>query len=93
MIHCCWGRSPYTPLIRGEGLGGVLIYEGIETGRVKGWDRVMLVGDAPYYSRFGFSLLQGIEMPPPTNPDRVLGLELAPGVWDGVRGLVRRWSR
>ncbi|WP_377186220.1 GNAT family N-acetyltransferase [Ruegeria meonggei] len=81
------------PTHQGEGLGGVLIYEGIETGRVKGWDRVMLVGDAPYYSRFGFSLLQGIEMPPPTNPDRVLGLELAPGVWDGVRGLVRRWSR
>jgi predicted N-acetyltransferase YhbS len=39
-----------------------------------GWERVMLVGDAPYYNRFGFCGWTGW-MPPPTNPDRVLGLE------------------
>ncbi|WP_170417599.1 GNAT family N-acetyltransferase [Ruegeria arenilitoris] len=81
------------PTYQGEGLGGFLIHEGIEAGRAKGWDRVMLVGDAPYYSRFGFARLEGVEMPPPTNPDRVLGLDLTPGAWHGVSGLVTRWTR
>jgi len=31
-------------------------------------------------------------MPPPTNPERVLGLELVEGAWTGVRGDVRRWG-
>ena len=48
------------------------------------------MGDAPYYSRFGFRKLEGVEMPPPTNPDRVLGLELKRGAWDGVRGPVTK---
>ena len=51
---------------------------------------MLLVGDAPDYKRFGFARLDGVEIPPPTNPDRVLGLELAPGAWDGVRGRVER---
>ena len=42
-------------------------------------NRVMLVGDAPYYGRFGFRRLDGVVMPPPTNPDRVLGRDL--GAW------------
>jgi hypothetical protein len=36
--------------------------------------------------------LTGVHMPPPTNPDRVLGLELIEGAWDGVAGHVIRWS-
>ena len=52
-----------------------------------GWHRVLLVGDAPYYKRFGFTRLEGVEMPPPTNPERVLGH----GEWDGVAGAVTRW--
>ena len=55
-----------------------------------GWTRVMLVGDAPYYARFGFSRLDGVTMPPPTNPDRVLGLDLVPGAWAGVAGRVEK---
>jgi predicted N-acetyltransferase YhbS len=51
---------------------------------------VLLVGDAPYYARFGFERLDGVIMPPPTNPDRVLGIELVPGAWDGVRGEVKK---
>ena len=51
---------------------------------------MILVGDAPYYSRFGFSALSGIIMPPPTNPDRVLGLALKEGAWDGLEGVVER---
>lgn len=79
------------PTRQGEGLGRLLIETSLH--RAGGWDRVMLVGDAPYYSRFGFRKLDGVEMPPPTNPDRVLGRELTPGAWAGVSGRVRPWSR
>ncbi len=74
------------PTRQGEGLGGLLIEEGLD--RAMGWDRVILIGDAPYYGRFGFSRLAGVVMPPPTNPDRVLGRELTPGAWEGVAGNV-----
>lgn len=48
----------------------------------------MLVGDAPYYKRFGFEKLDGVVMPPPTNPERVLGRALVEGAWDDVFGEV-----
>lgn len=80
------------PTHQGEGLGGALIRDSLAAARDAGWDRVMLVGDAPYYGRFGFLPLSGVTMPPPTNPDRVLGQALAPGAWDHLRGDVRRWA-
>lgn len=76
------------PTRQGEGLGAVLIKASLA--RAKDWDRVLLVGDAPYYSRFGFEPLAGVIMPPPTNPARVLGRALTPGAWDGVTGRVER---
>nr|WP_249139005.1 N-acetyltransferase [Actibacterium sp. MT2.3-13A] len=78
------------PTRQGEGLGALLIQESLARARAGGWARVMLVGDAPYYGRFGFEKLEGVEMPPPTNPDRVLGLALRAGAWDGVTGAVER---
>ncbi|MBR9653054.1 GNAT family N-acetyltransferase [Thalassovita aquimarina] len=80
------------PTRQGEGLGGLLIQSSLERGRAEGWDRVMLVGDAPYYRRFGFEKLEGVIMPPPTNPDRVLGCALRDGAWDGVTGEVTRFD-
>ena len=80
------------PTRQGEGLGGFLIRESLEIARAMGWTRVMLVGDQPYYARFGFEILPGVIMPPPTNPDRVLGRALAPGAWGGIKGEVRRLS-
>ena len=80
------------PTRQGEGLGGFLIRESLGIARAQDWPRVMLVGDVPYYGRFGFARLAGIEMPPPTNPDRVLGIAIAPGAWDGVTGQVSKFS-
>ena len=77
------------PTRQGEGLGALLIEESLSG--AAGWDRVMLVGDAPYYGRFGFTRLEGVHMPPPTNPERVLGRALVAGAWDGVEGDVTRW--
>ncbi len=78
------------PTRQSEGLGGLMINESLVEARRLGWERVMLVGDAPYYRRFGFQKLEGVEMPPPTNPDRVLGLALKAGAWNGVRGAVTK---
>ena len=76
------------PTRQGEGLGGLLIEETLARAVPLGWARAMLVGDAPYYARFGFSLLKNVVMPPPTNPARVLGRALIPGAWDGIAGEV-----
>ena len=78
------------PTHQGEGLGGFLILESLDRARDLGWQRAMLVGDEPYYGRFGFHRLEGVEMPPPTNPARVLGVALADGAWDGITGEVTR---
>ncbi len=78
------------PTRQGEGLGGLLIRESLEKAALLGWERVLLVGDAPYYRRFGFLPLAGVTMPPPTNPDRVLGKALTPNAWSGVVGDVVR---
>lgn len=77
------------PTRQGEGIGALLMREVIARAAPE-WERVMLVGDLPYYRRFGFTKLDGVEMPPPTNPDRVLGLALCEGAWDGVRGRVEK---
>ncbi len=81
------------PTRQSEGLGAMLIADSLERARRDVWRRVMLVGDAPYYGRFGFRRLDGVEMPPPANPDRVLGLALSDGAWDGVSGEVKRALR
>ena len=79
------------PTRQGEGLGRLLIEESLKYAAPMRWNRVMLVGDAPYYGKFGFERLSGVHMPPPTNPERVLGRALVPGAWGGVSGDVRRW--
>ena len=76
------------PTRQGEGLGSYLIAESLSKASKLGWQRVLLVGDAPYYERQGFRPLCGIEMPPPPNPDRILGIALQPDAWDGVSGKV-----
>lgn len=82
------------PTRQGEGLGGLLIAESLERAREMGWTRVILVGDEPYYRRFGFSrdAARGLDYPPPTNPDRLLARALVDGAFDGVEGMVRRWE-
>lgn len=79
------------PTRQGEGLGRILIEDSLARA-VGSWDRVLLVGDAPYYGRFGFTRLHGVIMPPPTNPARVLGRALSGDAWAGVTGQVKPWN-
>ena len=76
------------PTRQGEGVATMLMRACLALAADHDWERIMLVGDAPYYGRFGFEKLNGVEMPPPTNPDRVLGI----GAWDGITGTVTKAS-
>ncbi|MEL6317032.1 MAG: N-acetyltransferase [Pseudomonadota bacterium] len=81
------------PIRQGEGLAAALISDTLERAAARGWSRVILVGDAPYYGRFGFARApaEGLTFPPPVNPQRVLARELAPGAMAEVRGDVAPW--
>lgn len=78
------------PTRQGEGLGNLLMMQSLELAKEAGWTRVLLVGDAPYYRRFGFQKNPNLDFPPPVNPDRVLTLELVEGAFDGVSGVVAK---
>jgi predicted N-acetyltransferase YhbS len=82
------------PTRQGEGLGALLITESLDRANRLGWHRIILVGDEPYYRRFGFTRAAALNLdyPPPTNPDRLLARALVPGAFDGVSGMVRRWT-
>ena len=79
------------PTRQGEGLAALLIFRAVAAARKAGWERGLVGGDASYYGRYGFSRLYDVVMPPPTNPDRVLGMALKPGAWDGVAGDATLW--
>jgi len=51
---------------------------------------VLLVGDAPYYGRFGFSAEKtgALWLPGPYEKSRLLGCEIVAGALDGARGLI-----
>ncbi|MEM9063343.1 MAG: N-acetyltransferase [Pseudomonadota bacterium] len=82
------------PTRQGEGLGALLIMETLEIASGLGWNRVLLIGDEPYYKRFGFGRMtaSNLDFPRPYNPERLLARELVPGAFDFCSGMVRRWS-
>jgi predicted N-acetyltransferase YhbS len=75
---------------RGKGLGRELIHKAVAAAFAAGHDAILLVGDAPYYARFGFKpeLVQDLHLPGPVERARFLGLELVPAALDGAEGLV-----
>lgn len=82
------------PTRQGEGLGALLIGESLDLAKELGWARVLLIGDAPYYSRFGFSvaLTAPLDFPKPYDPARLLGKELSTHAFNSCVGLVQRWT-
>ena len=76
---------------RNRGVGASLVDHALAAARRRGHAAVVLVGDAPYYSRFGFSTEKtaALRMPGPFERDRLLALELIPGSLNGARGLLR----
>ena len=75
---------------RSLGIGRALIDESLERAADLGHRAVLLVGDAPYYARFGFDrrFAERLRMPGPVERARFLGLELVPGALEGAHGRV-----
>jgi predicted N-acetyltransferase YhbS len=73
-----------------QGIGAALINHAVAEAKRLGHACVLLVGDAPYYSRFGFSVAftSSLTMPGPVERQRFLGLELEPNALDGAEGLL-----
>lgn len=75
---------------RGLGIGDALVREAIARATALGHRAIILVGDAPYYAKFGFSreLVVRLAMPGPVELDRFLGLELFPNALAEARGRI-----
>ena len=75
---------------RGLGVGAALMDRALEIAGARGHGAVILLGDAPYYTRFGFTADQtgALSLPGPFERDRLLGLELRQGALDGARGMI-----
>jgi predicted N-acetyltransferase YhbS len=78
------------PAHRNRGIGTTLMRRAIARARLAGHGAIVLVGDASYYGRFGFSAASTGElwMPGRYDRDRLLALELKPSALDGARGLI-----
>ena len=72
------------------GVGAALMDHALAAAKTRGHRVVILLGDAPYYARFGFSAAKTgeLSLPGPFERDRLLGLELTEGALDGAWGMI-----
>ncbi|MDE2331811.1 MAG: N-acetyltransferase [Bradyrhizobium sp.] len=72
------------------GVGVALVDHALAAAKARGHRAVILLGDALYYARFGFSAARTgeLSLPGPYEHDRLLGLELREGALDGARGMI-----
>src|SRR5215210_4473481 len=84
------GPLAVDPSCRGVGLGAALTHHALALARARGHGAVILLGDAPYYGRFGFSALKTRELslPGAFERERLLALELRQGALEGAWGMI-----
>lgn len=84
------GPVSVDPDFRGQGFGSQIIGETLADMTAAGISLVVLVGDEPYYGRFGFHPVPRgqIVFPGPVNPQRILAAELSPGTLANFHGLL-----
>ena len=84
------GPLAVDPSCRKLGVGAALMNHALAAAKARGHGAVILLGDAPYYARFGFSDLKTAELslPGPFERDRLLGIELRDGALDGAWGMI-----
>jgi predicted N-acetyltransferase YhbS len=84
------GPLAVDPDCRQLGVGAALMEEALAIAATRGHGAVILLGDAPYYARFGFSAVKTAELllPGPFERDRLLGLELRDGALDEAWGMI-----
>ncbi|WP_295806239.1 GNAT family N-acetyltransferase [uncultured Nitratireductor sp.] len=81
--------------LSGCGVGSALMRHALAEARRLEHPAVLLVGDAVYYERFGFSSAptRALAMPGPYETERFLALELVPGALAGATGTLRACGR
>ena len=84
------GPLAVEPAFSDRGIGTRIMEMALDQAKADGHGLVFLVGDLPYYSRFGFKIVpQGrVTMPGPVDPQRFLVLELQAGALEQVSGLL-----
>ncbi|CAM5464474.1 putative N-acetyltransferase YhbS [Aquamicrobium terrae] len=89
------GPLAVEPAWKNAGIGSALMRHAVAEARRLGHGVILLVGDAPYYARFGFSAERTgqLSMPGPYERQRFLALELAEGALDGARGTLMATGR
>ena len=72
------------------GVGAALMARALAAAIERGHRAVILLGDAPYYARFGFSTAKTADLilPGSFERERLLGLELQEGSLDGAWGMI-----
>jgi predicted N-acetyltransferase YhbS len=78
---------------QGQGIALALMQTSLAEAKRLGHRAVILVGDEPYYGRAGFKRIQPygrVTMPGPVDYARVLGLSLADGAVEAMKGEVRK---
>lgn len=88
--HLLLGPLAVDPEFKGQGYGRQLVAEVLEAAKAAGLLLVVLVGDEPYYGKFGFVRVPPglISLPGPVDPARVLAAELKPGALAAAHGLM-----
>jgi predicted N-acetyltransferase YhbS len=72
------------------GVGAALMARALAAARARSHRAVILLGDAPYYARFGFSAVKtgDLILPGAFERERLLGLELQEDALDGAWGMI-----
>ena len=72
------------------GVGAALMDHALAAATARGHRAVILLGDAPYYVRYGFSAERtgALSLPGPFERDRLLAVELRAGALDGAWGMI-----
>ena len=82
------GPSAVHPEAQGEGLGMRMLAAALDRARGSGAAFVILVGDAPYYTRFGFKPVPPTKFiwPGPVDPQRVLAVAFSAEKFEAASG-------
>jgi len=88
------GPLVVAPGLKNNGIGADLMDRAVSTARSAGHRFIILVGDKPYYERFGFDRVphNQISLPGPVDPTRILYCELQPGCLKDFVGKAERTS-
>jgi predicted N-acetyltransferase YhbS len=82
------GPIAVEPAFERRGIAAALVRRSLDVARDKGFRLVFLIGDEPYYGRFGFKPVppKTVTLPGPADPARFLYVELEPGAFAGAGG-------